>query len=50
MVNNETILEDVFFTKRPEQLSVEQFVYLTDLVSKNLNTNINHESRDKDNE
>lgn len=50
MVNNVEMLEDPFFTKRPEQLSVEQFVYLTDLVSKNLNTNFNHESRDKDNE
>lgn len=35
MVSDEECLKDAFFNKRPEQLSVEDFVYLTNFVQEN---------------
>jgi 16S rRNA (adenine1518-N6/adenine1519-N6)-dimethyltransferase len=50
IVSDQSILLDEFFTQRPEQLSVEQFVSITNLISNNLNLSQQHEPRDPDNE
>ncbi len=41
MVANEEILSDDFFSLRPEQLSLEQFITLTQIIEKNQKTNTN---------
>jgi 16S rRNA (adenine1518-N6/adenine1519-N6)-dimethyltransferase len=36
IVNDPTVLEDIYFNQRPEQLGVEQFVHITNLLEKHI--------------
>jgi 16S rRNA (adenine1518-N6/adenine1519-N6)-dimethyltransferase len=38
IVKDPKVLEDLYFNQRPEQLGVEQFVYITNLLKDNLNS------------
>lgn len=49
MVEDESVLNDAFFNERPEQLSVEDFIQLTNTISKHLKIQPNDTGR-KNNE